>query len=105
VAVLVHHGGLSTAYAGLASGTPQLLATWNLEHLVTARGVARFGCARVTMQNQQRKPDAMAEALHGLAIDEGPRQAAQAAARIVAQRKRESPLSSILAACDELLAA
>ncbi len=105
VRLLVHHGGLSTAYAGLASATPQLLLTWNLEHLVTARGVARYGCSIVTTQVQRKNVGTMEKALQALATDPRPRLAAEQAAKIVAGRAGPHPLAGILAACEELLAA
>jgi UDP:flavonoid glycosyltransferase YjiC (YdhE family) len=37
--LVVHHAGLSTAIAAAKAGTPQLIAPWNLEHAVTARGI------------------------------------------------------------------
>jgi len=45
--LIVHHGGLSTAVAATQAGTPQLIVPWNLEHLVTARGVETLGAAVV----------------------------------------------------------
>jgi len=105
VRVLIHHGGLSTAYSGLASATPQLLMTLNLEHLVTARGVAQFGSGIVLSQTRPRDPESLAKALRALTTDPRPKIAAEAAAKSVAARKRAHPLSSILAACGELLAA
>ncbi|EDP66744.1 probable glycosyl transferase [alpha proteobacterium BAL199] len=45
--LVIHHGGLSTAVAALMAGTPQLILPWNLEHLVTARGVEATGSAAV----------------------------------------------------------
>ena len=45
--LVIHHGGLSTAVAALLAGTPQLILPWNLEHLVTARGVEAAGVAAV----------------------------------------------------------
>jgi UDP:flavonoid glycosyltransferase YjiC (YdhE family) len=39
VRLVVHHAGLSTAIAAAKAGTPQLIAPWNLEHAVTARGI------------------------------------------------------------------
>lgn len=46
--LVIHHGGLSTAVAALLAGTPQLILPWNLEHLVTARGIETTGAAEVT---------------------------------------------------------
>lgn len=45
--LVIHHGGLSTAVAALLAGTPQLILPWNLEHLVTARGIEATGAAAV----------------------------------------------------------
>lgn len=45
--LVIHHGGLSTAVAALLAGTPQLILPWNLEHLVTARGIEVTGAAAV----------------------------------------------------------
>jgi UDP:flavonoid glycosyltransferase YjiC (YdhE family) len=39
VRLVVHYAGLSTAIAAAKAGTPQLIAPWNLEHAVTARGI------------------------------------------------------------------
>ena len=47
VRLVVHYAGLSTAIAAAKAGTPQLIAPWNLEHAVTARGVADAVGARL----------------------------------------------------------
>ena len=44
--LLIHHGGLGTAYAGLLAGVPQLVLPFNLEHSITAAGLEQFGVAR-----------------------------------------------------------
>jgi rhamnosyltransferase subunit B len=105
VRVLIHHGGLSTAYAGLASATPQLIMTWNLEHLVTARSVKQFGAAIVTTQAQRSDVAAVATALRSLSTNRRLWVAAEAGAKGIAGRRRGDPLTGILGACRELLAA
>ena len=44
--LLIHHGGLGTAYAGLLAGVPQLVLPLNLEHGITAAGLEQFGVAK-----------------------------------------------------------
>ena len=44
--VLLHHGGLGTAFAGLGAGTAQLVLPLRLEHLITAKGVLDLGGRR-----------------------------------------------------------
>ena len=41
--LLIHHGGLSTATAGLLAGTPQVLLPRHLEHHVTGYRLFKLG--------------------------------------------------------------
>jgi len=54
--LLVHHGGLSTAVAGAMAGTPQAIIPWNLEHLVTARGIETLGASQVVNNPEKEFP-------------------------------------------------
>lgn len=65
--LIVHHGGLSTAIAAIQAGTPQLIVPWNLEHLVTARGVETLGAA-VLVENDWT-PRRIAEAVKKMVRD------------------------------------
>jgi len=40
--ILIHHAGLSTAYAAMQAGAPQILLPQNLEHFITARKVTEI---------------------------------------------------------------
>lgn len=43
-AVVVHHGGIGTASAALATGRPQVLLSQHLEHGLNGDALARLGC-------------------------------------------------------------
>jgi hypothetical protein len=43
VRLLIHHGGLGTAHAGLFTGTPQITLPVAREHAITAHRLRRFG--------------------------------------------------------------
>jgi hypothetical protein len=75
--LVVHHGGLSTAIACLLAGTPQLILPWNLEHLVTARGVASTKGAEV-LAGETFDAEALKAAVQRLLGPEGEAMAAHA---------------------------
>ncbi|NQW09071.1 MAG: hypothetical protein HQ481_04210 [Alphaproteobacteria bacterium] len=79
VRLVIHHGGLSTAVAALMAGTPQLILPWNLEHLVTARGVETTGAAAVAPAEGLDAPK-LVQAIRRLLSDRDRAAKAQAAA-------------------------
>lgn len=101
--VLIHHGGLGTAYAGLMAGVPQIILPVNLEHSITARGLDQFKVAvRVPTT-----PPPPAQALRGLIEatlrDSGRREASMRAASELRTRRDSRSLDVIVAACREYL--
>ena len=100
--LVIHHGGLSTAVACILAGTPQLILPWNLEHLVTARGVAAAGCAMV-LPNEAFDLKIYSDAVNRLVND----QAMAHTARTVAARLDLGPpgggVEAVLAAVRELI--
>ncbi len=93
--LVVHHGGLSTAVAALLAGTPQLILPWNLEHLVTAQGVAKTGGTEVVPPNR-RDQRSLTNAMNYLAGDKAIAKRALAAARTVDLGDPEAGITAML---------
>ena len=101
--LLIHHGGLGTAYAGLMAGVPQIVLPVNLEHSITARGLDEFK----TAVRVETTPPPLAQALRGLIEatlrDSARKEAAIRAARELRARRNDQSLEVIAAACREYL--
>lgn len=69
--LVIHHGGLSTAVAALMAGTPQLILPWNLEHLVTARGIETTGAAEVLSADDSIDKAELSRRIRALVTDQG----------------------------------
>ena len=99
--LLIHHGGLGTAYAGLLAGVPQLVLPSNLEHSITAAGLEQFGVAK------SRPAKAVAAELRDLILSllrNGPMQeAAVKAAGSLNARRVADPISEVVQACQQHL--
>lgn len=102
--LVVHHGGLSTAIACLLAGTPQLILPWNLEHLVTARGVASTGGAEV-LGGDTFDPEALKSAVLRLLGPDGETMAARArtAAAKLDLGPPDAGAETVLKAAEELV--
>lgn len=103
VRAIVHHCGLSTAYTALLAGTPQLVMTNNLEHLVTAYGLNKFKSSIVMRGNNKPKPEAVAGHIKELFTKPQYGEAAQAAVAKLADRPRGDGVGEILRGCRDLL--
>lgn len=102
--VAIHHGGHGISYAALRAGTPQLVLVNNLERLVTAYGLDRLGCAVILNADGKLEVGAMADYLRRLLTRDGIHRAAATAAETLAARQGETPVRTILAACEDALA-
>jgi UDP:flavonoid glycosyltransferase YjiC (YdhE family) len=95
--LLIHHGGLGTAYAGLLAGVPQLVLPSNLEHSITAAGLEQFGVGKI------QPAKAVATGLPDLILSllrNGPMQeAAVKAAGNLNARRVADPISEVVQAC------
>jgi len=103
VRTIVHHGGLATAYAALLAGTPQLVLTRSLEHLITAHGLKRFKTALVLSGNRNHSPQAVAQSLRAALSNQEIWRAAQMAAEALAPTLDLNPLDTIVQKCEGLL--
>ncbi|WPZ35632.1 hypothetical protein T8K17_05690 [Thalassobaculum sp. OXR-137] len=95
VRLIVHHGGLSTAVAALLAGTPQFILPWNLEHSVTARGVAATG-GTVVLSKDHENETSLRNAISNLASDDGIAEKALAAAGSVDLGDPEASIQKML---------
>lgn len=104
VRLLVHHGGLGTAYAGLAAGTPQLVLPLNLEHLITSRALIAAGVAQGF---NNPPPDALtlSRTMKELLHDPSWMTCALDRAFEVAQARDPDPLAAVAGACELQLSA
>jgi UDP:flavonoid glycosyltransferase YjiC (YdhE family) len=100
--LVIHHGGLSTAVACILAGTPQLILPWNLEHLVTARGVAAAGCAMV-LPNDAFQEKIYTDGIARLSADRAMATHAKAVAARLDLGVPGSGVETVLAAVRELI--
>ena len=96
--LLIHHAGLGTAYAGLAAGTPQLVLPLNLEHLITARGLAQAGTATVIAGGAADEAG-IGNAIAAMLSDHALSAKALEQAVRVARMRDADPLAGVVAAC------
>lgn len=100
--LVIHHGGLSTAIACILAGTPQLILPWNLEHLVTARGVAAAGCAMV-LPNDAFEPKIYSDSVTRLVEDHAMAHTANTVAARLDLGPPGGGVEAVLAAVRELI--
>lgn len=100
VRLVVHHAGLSTAIAAAKAGTPQLIAPWNLEHAVTARGMVNAVGGGFIQDNWQ--PAQISAAAQQLVVSDAAQQQAADGARLFPDQDPTSTLNAIAAACKAL---
>jgi len=101
--VLVHHGGLGTAYAGLMAGVPQIVLPVNLEHSITARGLDQFKAAVCVPTTPPPNAQALRGLIEATLRDSARKEASIKAARELRARRDGQSLDVIVAACREYL--
>jgi rhamnosyltransferase subunit B len=97
--VLLHHAGLGTAYAGLAAGIPQVVLPFNLEHLITTRGLDKFGVAIRCRASPPPEVPRLMDLLNGVLTDRVRQQAALQAAAELNRRRDNDPLRHVIEGC------
>jgi rhamnosyltransferase subunit B len=100
--LLIHHGGLGTAYAGLLAGVPQLVLPLNLEHGITAAGLEQFGVAKSQNARAAGATD-MRDLVSSVLQDGQLQEAAVNAARSLGARRVADPVSEVVQACQQHL--
>jgi rhamnosyltransferase subunit B len=103
VQLLIHHGGLATAYAGLRAGVPQLILPLSLEHLITAKQTERFGASITLGTRQARDPASIRAAIANLLSDTSMHAAAALAASTALANGPSNGQEIVAAACDAML--
>ena len=101
--LLIHHGGLGTAYAGLLAGVPQLVLPFNLEHSITAAGLEHFGVAKSRTARAAAVATDMRDLISSLLQDGQLQEAAIKAARNLSVRRVADPISEVVQACQQHL--
>jgi rhamnosyltransferase subunit B len=101
--LLIHHGGLGTAYAGLLAGVPQLVLPFNLEHSITAAGLEHFGVAKSQTARVAAIATDMGDLISSLLQDGQLQEAAIKAAQRVISRRVDDPISEVVQACHQHL--
>ena len=96
--LIIHHGGLGTAFGGLASGTPQLVLPLNLEHLVTSRSLIEAGVA-LGISGAQASRDELKDKIESLLNTPSFSLSAQKRAVSIAKERDPDPLASVFNAC------
>lgn len=100
--LIVHHGGLGTAYAGLLAATPQAALPINLEHTVTARALTALGVAAAPPPDSVESP--ALTALLATRLDDPVRAAAaQEAADTVTKGDPQESLEQVIDQCEAML--
>jgi UDP:flavonoid glycosyltransferase YjiC (YdhE family) len=103
VMLLIHHGGLGTAHAGLFTGTPQITLPVAQEHKITAHCLRQFGMtASYPYQGHTLQPW-LEQAIDALCTDPAvPETAAALQARFSSVRTAQrSTLQALLSCCAE----
>src|SRR5262245_33018916 len=101
--LLIHHGGLGTAYAGLLAGVPQLVLPFNLEHSITAAGLEQFGVAKSLSARAAEVATDMHDLISSLLQDRQLQEAALRVARTLSVRRVDDPISEVIRACQKHL--
>lgn len=101
--LVIHHAGLATAYAAAMAGAPQLALPLNLEHAITARGLARMAGAGVRQAQGTLKPQELIEIVQFMLTDQKLHGAADQAARVLAVRPEGNDLARVLDGCKSFL--
>src|SRR5262249_28552442 len=101
--LLIHHGGLATAYAGLLAGVPQLVLPFNLEHSITAAGLEEFGVGKSRSATAAAGPTDTRDLISSLLQDGHFQEAAFSAARNLAARRPTDSIGEVVEACQQYL--
>ncbi len=102
--LLIHHGGLATAFAGLAAGAPQLALPMHLEHTITAQGLADTGAARALVRQQASDTEQVLGEVESLRGDPRYAEAASSVSKHLIRTARPEAVEDLLAACQCYLA-
>jgi len=102
-ALLLHHGGLGTAYAGLLAGVPQLVLPINLEHSITAAGLEQFGVGKSCAATAAAGATDTRDLISSILQDGHLQEAALSAARSLASRRVIDPIGEVVEACQQYL--
>jgi UDP:flavonoid glycosyltransferase YjiC (YdhE family) len=97
--LLVHHGGLGTAYAGLMAGIPQVVLPLNLEHLITSSGLVEFGSGVAQSVKGALSQAQVADLVRRGLTDKGLAANALRAARKLHDRQDPRSVEQVAAAC------
>src|SRR5262249_19090883 len=101
--LLIHHGGLATAYAGLLAGVPQLVLPFNLEHSITAAGLEQFGVGKSRPAIAAGEAMDTRDLISALLQNGHLQEAALNAARNLAARRVIDPIGEVVEACQRHL--
>jgi rhamnosyltransferase subunit B len=101
--LLIHHGGLGTAYSGLLAGVPQLVLPFNLEHSITTVGLEQFGVAKSRSARAAEVATDMRDLISSLLQDTQLQEAALKAAESLNGRRVADPISEVIQACQQHL--
>ena len=101
--LLIHHGGLGTAYAGLLAGVPQLVLPFNLEHSITAAGLEQFGVGKSRTARAAAVATDLRDLIFSLLQDGPMQEAAVKAAGSLNARRVADPISEVVQACQQHL--
>ena len=101
--LLIHHGGLGTAYAGLLAGVPQLVLPFNLEHSITAAGLEQFGVGKSRPASAAAGAPDVRDLICSLLEDGILQEAALKAARNLVARRVIDPIGEVVKACQQHL--
>ena len=101
--LLIHHGGLATAYAGLLAGVPQLVLPFNLEHSITAAGLEQFGVGKSRTATAAAVATDTRDLISSLLQDGHLQEAALKVARNLTARRVIDPISEVVEACQQHL--
>ena len=103
VTAAIHHAGLATAYAGALAGTPQVALPHNLEHLVTSKGMEKWGASTTVSGRADTTPEQVASEISKAMERKSLHKAAAKTARMLALRRKRDGVETIVSGCRELI--
>ncbi len=101
--LLIHHGGLGTACAGLLAGVPQLVLPFTLEDRITATVLERAGVGKSWPARAGAVGTGIRDLISSLLQDGHLQETAMKAARNLAARRPIDPISEVVKACQQHL--
>ena len=99
--LIVHHGGIGTTEAALASGRPQLLLTRHLEQNLTGGALTKMGVGLVVPGNFKKED--VVEAVHKIVDDPTYRDNALALAEDIQKRGYGDNVQRIVEGCERII--